>query len=109
MKFLFMFSSKSLSTLLSSSSFESPGLRSMEIETSLFFMVSSFKYALADNTRGPEIPKWVNSISPSTEYFSFPETLRESVAFLSDSPCKDFTHSSFVSIPTREGSVFTIV
>ena len=64
---------------------------------------------LSDSTNGPEIPKCVNSISPSSSKSSFLPAFALSFTFLSDSPCKERHQSSFVTIGISDGRISVTV
>ena len=58
---------------------------------------------------GPVIPKWVNSISPNSSAFLRPPAERDSVTFLSESPCRSLGQLSFVTRGMRAGRMVVIL
>ena len=98
---------KSRSSRASSVCASSAGFRSMDSRTA---DRSSGSRLESVSTSGPEMPKWVNSISPSSEYsfFSFfpPLTQAVSVTFFSESPIRFAGQLSLVSMGTSAGSAF---
>ena len=99
--------SKSRRMRLSSSSGVRPGFISMVSRTPSGL---SAILLLALSTSGPDTPKWVNSISPSSSYtslFFLLYALR--VTFLSESPANFPGHSSTVASGMRDGRISVTV
>ena len=82
---LFFASSNSRNIRLSSASYESAGLRSINI-CSGFFIVFCFIAALADKISGPLTPKCVKSISPKSSYSFFLPSYIVTKTFFKDKP-----------------------
>lgn len=95
-----LFFSKSRCTRRSKASGSSPGFRSMESRQP---WGASAMRLLADSTKGPDTPKWVNIISPSSENTVFPLCFTWSRTFRRERPMAVFGQSSWVSSGTREG------
>ena len=76
----------------------------------VYWSFSHLQWALALKTRGPERPKWVKSISPSswkTTFFFWFFTVR--VTFFRESPCIRAQVSPASSRGTREALGATMV